>query len=257
MKAVANPPSAKSGDVFRSKYNDVARIITDWLAPVGGLEGKRILDFGCGEGTTALALALSSGGSRLVGSDISRKFDECSSLAKSEIGVTELPGNLEFEEVAPGEVSACEGFDLVYSWSVFEHIDLEVLPRVISRVYSRLLPGGHFFVQIAPLFYSPEGGHLWALENVKWEHLTMQLNHIKRDLNLSLDRLEAESIWNMFVSLNKMTAQRLLGDISKQGFRLLREYTTRSELVPPSELLQVYEEEVLLTDQIVALFEKP
>ncbi len=54
-------------DTYRTKFIDVPNTLTDWLRDHGGLAGRDVLDFGCGEATAALAIALRHGARRVVG----------------------------------------------------------------------------------------------------------------------------------------------------------------------------------------------
>jgi hypothetical protein len=51
--------------------------------------------------------------------------------------------------------------DLAYAWSVFEHINFTDLTTHMKLVYERLNANGVFFLQIKPLYYSPQGSHLY------------------------------------------------------------------------------------------------
>ncbi len=50
------------------------------------------------------------------------------------------------------------------SWSTFEHVQRDQLAPIFrDLLHACLRPGGYFFVQIEPLFYSPFGSHLRAM----------------------------------------------------------------------------------------------
>jgi SAM-dependent methyltransferase len=240
---------------FTSKFSGVPNIIADWAKDIGGLQDKRILDFGCGEGTAALGIATAHGPSLVVGVDINREHEQLAELANAS-GIRELPGNLVFEEIAPGQISAQDRFDLVYSWSVFEHIDQTIVGDIVAGLRDKLRDGGHLFVQIAPLYYSPEGAHLWALGYKRWEHLTKQLDHIHREIYDTLPKTDADGLWSVFATLNKITAPQLIREVTKGGFRLVREYTTMTAIVPDDDLTSCFARDALVTDQVVALFER-
>ena len=57
----------------------------------------------------------------------------------------------------------------------------------------------------------------------------------------------------IYESLNKATAPGLLRAAKDAGFTIVREYYTRDSETPPSELLEVFHEDVLMTDQLVFL----
>jgi SAM-dependent methyltransferase len=249
-------PRLATDDTFRGKFVEVPQIISSWADSFGSLQGKRILDFGCGEGTIALGVACNYGPKLVVGSDINREHRACRSNAASYAGLKELPANLQFEEIHRGEISRHEAFDFIYSWSTFEHIDQALMAEIIAGLRDKLSDPGHLLVQIAPLYYSPEGSHLWALDFRKWEHLTQQLDHIYSNLYTRLERSLAEALWSMFITLNKITAPKLVDEIVKYGFELVREYRSDATIEPPHDLLFAHNREALMTEQIVALFKK-
>jgi hypothetical protein len=79
-------------------------------------------------------------------------------VARAHTGLAELPANIELHRVTPGFLHDLgDRFDLVYSWSVFEHVDERLIAEVLRLIKSSLKPDGLLFVQIAPLFYSAEG----------------------------------------------------------------------------------------------------
>ena len=53
--------------VYRQKFFAVTDVIAEWVSNHGGLAGRDILDFGCGEATMALGIALRYGARRVVG----------------------------------------------------------------------------------------------------------------------------------------------------------------------------------------------
>ena len=241
---------------FRDKFIKLPNIIEEWISDFGGLAGKRVLDFGCGEGITALGIATTKSPSLVIGVDINRESDECVSLARRHLTLENLPSNLYFEEITRGQISSYEEFDLVYSWSVFEHIEQDLFDSVIQGLRSKLKPRGHLFIQIQPLYFSPTGSHLWALGYEKWEHLTKQTDYIHAELFKKLDQKAAADLWSTFITLNKITSPTLKEKVCAQGFKLVKEYETKSEIRPTSELLHVYSESALVTDQVVLLLQK-
>ena len=249
-------PSSRLLSAFRSKFDSVPNVLADWTAPIGGLRNKRVLDFGCGEGTSALSVALKYKPELVVGTDINREHKQLPALARAAEGITQLPDNLFFEEISRGEISTETDFDLIYSWSVFEHVDQNLFSDVVANLRTKLRKDGHMFVQIAPLYYSPEGSHLWDIGFRQWEHLSQQIDHIYKALYNKLEKVHADSLWSTFITLNKITAPKLLSDISEHGFEVVREFKTTVSLQPFEHLLFAYSKDALITEQVVALFGK-
>ncbi|MCG6899774.1 MAG: class I SAM-dependent methyltransferase [Gammaproteobacteria bacterium] len=78
-----------------------------------------ILDFGCGEGTTALGLALEYAPSHVVGVDKMPAPERRLPIAGTEPGLSSLPENLESHRVKPGFLhNENDEFDVICSWSV-------------------------------------------------------------------------------------------------------------------------------------------
>lgn len=243
---------------FRAKFVDLPHHLDVWLAGAGGLEGKRILDFGCGGGVTAAALALTRKPRLVLGTDINDEHKGCRAELERHLGVVELPSNLVFESVAPGSLPAMDGFDLIYSWSVFEHVDQSLFGELMRRLQDKLVADGHLFVQIAPLYFSSEGSHLMRFGLTNWEHLTLQLNRLRARVfgAEGADRAVKEAEWSCFETLNRMTVDGIVEGVVAAGFELTRLYKTVEEKDLPAGLDRIYSAEVLKTNQMVALFRK-
>lgn len=242
----------------RSKFLDIPSYLHFWTQEHGGLQGKKVLDFGCGFGTTSAGVALLTRPKLVVGVDINDEHVNCGKFLRGAFGMDCLPGNLVLETIEPGAGLPHDGFDFVYAWSVFEHVDNPIFGQVLRGVVERIKPGGLFFVQISPLYYSAEGSHLWALGYRNWEHLTKQISEIHDELmsNSSLSTQAKTSLWSMFMGLNRITAAELLARFTGAGLTLKRAQRDVSAIEPPPGLSSVYQPDVLSNYQIVALFQK-
>lgn len=229
-----------------------------WTRGLGGLSGRRILDFGCGRGLSAASIALRQNADHVHGVDINENHSACRSFLRQRFGLAGLPDNLSFETISPGGTGSCDRFDICYSWSTFEHVGNRYFPEVLAGLHAAIVPGGLFFVQIGPLYFSPEGGHLWALGWHRWEHLTHQISDIEDMIAYRPELVEAErkALWSMFRTLNRITAEDLIVRIKAAGFTMLREHRTETELTPPEALGRTYAQNALRTKQIVALFRR-
>jgi SAM-dependent methyltransferase len=147
---------------FHDHFAKAADEILEFLGGDGiGLDGKEVADVGCGDGITDLGIALRGRPARLTGYDINPTDTEhLRSQALAEGVADDLPANLAFETAGETTLPAPDGsFDVVVSWSAFEHVlqPVEVL-REIRRV---LKPEGVFFLQLWPFYFSEHGSHLW------------------------------------------------------------------------------------------------
>ena len=69
------PQDRLTDPVYRQKFFAVTDVIAEWVSNHGGLAGRDILDFGCGEATMALGIALRYGARRVVGVEIHGEID--------------------------------------------------------------------------------------------------------------------------------------------------------------------------------------
>ena len=242
----------------RLKFNDLPSFLSHWLSPYGGLAGKRVLDFGCGSGFSAAGIAILGGADLVVGVDINAKSNNCLPFLSEQLGITDLPTNLQFEEVKPGQTTSFESFDCIFSWSVFEHVDERIFSSILKSLVEKLTLGGLFFVQISPLYFSPEGGHLWAIGYNTWEHLTNQTANVEVDISSAEHLLPEQkaSLIGMFKTLNRITADDLIERFTASGLTLLTQQRDKTELDYPESLARAYTHDALSTYQIVALFMK-
>jgi SAM-dependent methyltransferase len=247
-----------SDEHYRACFIDVPPIVAGWLADHGGLSNRDILDFGCGFGIAALSIALREPTARVVGLDIMPDVTQCLQRASEQIGLQRLPSNLSLYQVTPGQPPASFGrFDIIYSWSTFEHIDQRLLPEIVSQLRQALKPGGKLFVQIAPLYYSSEGSHLLPWIPERWGHLSNQHDIYREKLQQAVnhEKVAFDSLWSMYSTLNRLTAEQLVRAVVSGGFSIIRQSCSREEHEIPQGLLDVYMEEALRTFQIVLLAE--
>ncbi|CAM5496085.1 3-demethylubiquinone-9 3-methyltransferase OS=Afipia felis OX=1035 GN=ubiG_1 PE=4 SV=1 [Afipia felis] len=188
----------------------------------------------------------------VLGVDINDEHLDCQEILKKYVPEANIDA-LSFREIAPGEELNGE-YDVIFSWSTLEHVDLRLFDDVIKNLRSVLRHGGYFFFQVAPLYYSEDGAHLWALGWTNWEHLTFQISHIQEELR-TLDKATEDALWAMYTTLNMMTADQMVSRIKSCGFNIVRVYKEKSDRKPPDPLVDVYYEDVLRTKQVVALFQ--
>lgn len=243
---------------MRVRFMDLPDIIHDWVSPHLPLEGARILDFGCGEGVTALGMAVRYRPSLMLGCDISDEVQHSADIARTHFGLKETPANLRLMRVEPGTfVPEAVGMDLVYAWSVFEHVSQDILRQTLRQLHGCLRKGGFAFIQIAPLYYSAYGSHMQEKIPEPWAHLCMQHNLFMHRLNLACSNAaEYHRLASTYLTLNRLTLPALLDAISTAGFERVRTYTTKEDLKPSAELLSAYREDALCTNQVAVLARK-
>jgi hypothetical protein len=187
--------------------------------------------------------------------DIMPDPERCLEVSRANLGIEALPAGLELHRVEPGKLHRDDDrFDLAYSWSVFEHVDQQLIDHSLGLIRSALRPGGLFLVQIAPLFHSAEGSHLSQVVPQPWAHLCIQDNRLEHMVRqAAASAAEADALWSTYRTLNKITHQQLLARLEGCGFEVMRTFTTKVEVAPPAQLLDVYQPEALLTNQVVVL----
>lgn len=250
---------------FASHFNYAADVTADWMRDVP-VEGQ-ILDFGCGDGITSLGLMLRHGYQQIDGVDISDTHQGLKRLALKEIGLTKLPKGLQFKKIIKGEkINENKRYDAIMSWSTFEHISMEDLPSIIENMRAMLVRNGRIFIQINPLYHSPQGAHLARFKLPDWAHLQwtrMQVEEwvdqyqdeiplCEKEENFHSRSFKDYKAWvlNEYDSLNRIKVSELCAMFKKYGFEIIREGYGRVSQSPPSALLDLFSEEDLRTDEL-------
>lgn len=123
------------------------------------IHGNVIIDFGCGKGTEAVAMA-KLGAKLVIGVDIQEShLSEARELAEA-AGV---------QDRCIFSTSTTELADVVVSVDAFEHFDKP--DQILSTMHNLLKPGGYALVSFGPTWYHPLGGHLFSI--FPWAHLVL------------------------------------------------------------------------------------
>lgn len=257
---------------FASHFHYAADVVNDALSPHLDPLSSTLLDFGCYDGTTGLGLMLRHRWKRIIGVDIDPGFECLPRLAREQIHLSRLPSALEFRRIRPTASLAPIGqVDAIMSWSVFEHVERQKLDPVVADFRTVLAPGGYCFVQVDPLFFSPQGSHLGRFATTQWAHLRMTEPELEEFvMSARADTVPADEITEQFRSmpfddykrlifrhyqeLNRITADELLDLFLRNGFDLVWEKRRRTAEPIPDDLLGRYDEDILRTCEIVALF---
>jgi SAM-dependent methyltransferase len=195
---------------FKEHYDDAADEILDFLGGDGlTLEDRRVADIGCGDGIIDLGLAIKGNAGELVGYDLMDVDTGALLRAAQGAGVADaLPPQLRFERSEPTSLPAPDDYyDLVVTWSVFEHVDDPVgLLREVRRV---MAPHGTLFLQVWPLYDSEHGGHLWPHYDEAFPHLLRSDEQILREVEGRQGTDPRRSADDEYRSLNKITLDEL------------------------------------------------
>lgn len=252
MDDVENKPG------FEKFYRIPAVYYRQWIEKHGGnLHGSRILDFGCGEGLASVGLAHFCGASFVHGVDIGPDFEHCAAALAAIDPAIKIPENVRFERIAAGDTLPRDAYDIVVSWSVLEHVSADVFDAQVRLLFEALVPGGLACIQIAPLFYSPRGSHLFGLHR-PWEHLSSQHDLLRQRVFSSVpDARAANDLWDCFITLNKFTADEFVRRLGAAGFLIEDSYQTTAPEEPDQGLLEAYQRRSLTLEQLLLVCRKP
>lgn len=153
-----------------------------------GRRNITVLDFGCGWGGETLWLAERV--DQALGADIEVSSIEQARRALAASGRT----NCRFELIEDGRLPFPDAsVDAVFSTDTFEHVmDLD---QAFAEIYRVLRPGGLLITRFGPLFYSPQGYHLYWACQVPWAHLMFGLESILELRNARAGSTMRASSW--------------------------------------------------------------
>ncbi|HEY4278309.1 MAG TPA: class I SAM-dependent methyltransferase [Conexibacter sp.] len=203
--------------------DEAAQQVIDFIEADGvALAGKTVADIGSGDGLIDYGVFTKAKPAKLVGYDVRpTDTDTLQRLLASAGRDTVLPGpdELAFAESQTDHVPAPDdAFDVVFSWSVFEHVDQPI--QMLREVRRILKPDGWFFLQLWPFFGSEHGGHLWQSVEGSFPHLLrspFELNDFLRG-KAATDPTRAAD--DEFRSLNRITLDGLQRAMMAAGLRV-------------------------------------
>lgn len=258
---------------FRAHFNYATDVVNHWLGSVLDLRTAHLLNFGCGDGITDLGLVLRYGATSIHGIDIRQEYDKLRRIAREQLGMRRLPPGLRFETIRPatplaGRIQA----DGIFSWSTFEHVHKDQLLPIARDLHAALKPGGFFFLQIEPLYYSAYGSHLRRYNEMPWHHLLSSDDALWAQIQAHegpIDGAERDFgfddfgpdgykkfVFNEYLALNRLTADEVVALMTSAGFKLVRQERRQMEIEVPTALHGRYREEDLRTNEIFLLLGK-
>jgi SAM-dependent methyltransferase len=184
-----------------------------YLAELGSPDVD-VLDFGCGWGGETLWLAQQV--RSVVGVDIEAAAIDQAKRASAASGVANCRFVHAQSDVLP--FPDCS-FDAVFSTNVFEHVmDLDTVYKELFRV---LRPGGVVLSRFGPLFFSPQGYHLYWACQVPYAHLLFGLDAVLALRNARCDKPREATSWQS-LGLNGRRYRDYQRSASAAGFTLDR-----------------------------------
>lgn len=147
-------PRLCGSDAYQNKSKLRVLLGEDFLSRI---QGKVVVDFGCGEGLESLDLAR-NGAKKVIGIDIR---EDVLDKARTNAAAAGLDAVCNFS------AATAERADVIVSIDAFEHFDD---PPSILRIMDGLLsPHGEVLASFGPTWYHPLGGHLFSI--FPWAHL--------------------------------------------------------------------------------------
>ena len=247
--------AAAPDTAFRARCISEYGRLRGWIKDRVDWSRGHILDFGCGEGHAAASIALRHPNAKVVGLDVDPvSLSALRSKLKTQTSLP-LPENLRFvEQIDDGSIADGE-YDVVYAWSVIEHISNEWLLETMREIRDKLREGGFFFVWCDPLYHSPKGSLLHRYNADDWHHFLFSIEKLQECV-LSQSTATAAREWQQFLGLNRLTADDIIEAGLNAGFRVDRELRFRSQQRPPERLSRIYNLDVLTTASVQILFVK-
>ena len=211
---------------FFQHFDHASRTLVEYIGGDSPLLRGRVLDVGCGDGITALGVALRYHPRELIGVDPFRTYEGLPGiLERHSLGHLKLPANLRFlPEDANALPFADDTFDAVVSWAAVEHFagGYKQSLREMRRV---LKPGGLLFIHPG-LYYWNQGHHLAEYSREPFFHLVKSDAEI-RELVMTAPASYAdrggseptrEQHWQWFKELNRITVTQFEDDLRALDF---------------------------------------
>lgn len=239
--SVAHEVDREADSWFWNHYEWAAQQVIEFMGAAGlGLDGRDVADVGCGDGITDLGLVSHASPRRLVGFDVNPvDIRHLLNRAKANLDIESLPENLEFTPCEPDHLPAEDAsFDVVVTWSAFEHIADPV--SVLGEVRRVLKPDGTLFLQLFPFYHSQHGSHLeeWYPEGfIQYKKSPAEIR--SEVLSRSANPGWAEYMLNEFEHLNKVTLDELGHALRRSGFVVTRLHLVHHTINVPWEARDV------------------
>lgn len=184
------------------------------------LNGKRVLDFGCGMGGMSLWYA-KNWKCKVYGVDIDGQHIAIADALKAKHNIK----NVTFEKrdiVNQPLPPQLEGsFDVIFMNDVAEHIPYDVLEKIFAEFKRLLNPKGRIFVSYPP-WHSPYASHVTRVTRLPWCQFLPQpilLKWIEKK-NIKISGEHESDLLEAYKGLNHLTHKRLTKIVHKIGFKV-------------------------------------
>jgi SAM-dependent methyltransferase len=191
--------------------------------PELSFEGRSVLDYGCGGGTTSI-FAAEHGARRVLGVDIG-------SVAGGEWWLEnkypELRDVIEFRQIEDAGDIGDERFDLVISKNTIEHVADPV--GYVRDMAGLLAPDGQLVVGFGALWKSPLGGHIQHMTKFPWAHLLFPETVILRERRRYRPDEDPQRFEDIKGGLNRMTLAKFNAVMEQANLERVYFVTNRND----------------------------
>jgi SAM-dependent methyltransferase len=180
------------------------------------LNGKLILDFGCGMGGMTLWYA-KNWNCRVHGVDLDGIHIQVANALKEKHGLE----NATFLKRDIVEEPLTGRYDFIFMNDVAEHIPYPILQSILTQLASRLTPGGRIFISYPP-WEGPYASHVTRVTGLPWsQYLPVKLlmKWIERK-NMALSGEHESDLVSAYKGLNHLTHGRLVQLTSDAGLEM-------------------------------------
>jgi SAM-dependent methyltransferase len=216
LAALSRPPGAGDYDAARDPWTEdnaldgLRRAFPD-LGEI--VRGRRVLDFGCGGGWQAAALAR-EGAAFVLGVDTNERTLESARALRARLGLD--PARLDFATCVAPDAGT---FDVVVSQNAMEHFGDPA--GVLRAMRAAMAPGGRLLVTFGPPWLAPSGSHMHFFTRVPWVNLLFS----ERTVMAVRARYRgdgARCYEEVESGLNRMTLKRFERTVAAAGLRFER-----------------------------------
>lgn len=252
---IASKLKAQDFAFFESRFK-----LANWFTKrfPGGIEygGKRVLDFGCGEGALAFQ-AFQSGANEILGIDVNPRLIASANQIQVERFPESIPKvNFQVMDILGSDL---EGFDIVQSQATFEHVvDLK---SYLDAIYNLLKTGGRVYTGFSPLYHAPWGDHRRlkapGYKWFPWSHLMFSRRWLIDRFNKLHATERIETIEDLGLNGYSLKQYETIFEESKfkiSHFEVNNQSSRIARLIEPFRVLPVVRE--LLSISIFAILEK-
>lgn len=181
------------------------------------LDGKRIIDFGCGMGGMTLWYA-KKWNCKIYGVDIDRHHIRVANVLKNKHRIS----NVQFEQRNIVEKPLAGKFDYIFLNDVVEHIREDYLVNIFQQLSKALGPKGRIFISYPP-WKSPYASHLNHVIKIPWCQFLPKpvLNSLIEKHNHPIVGDLESNLKEAYHGLNKMTHKKLLGIMNQTDLKMI------------------------------------